>query len=189
MVPGAPEVPQSVDEQAPCIKCSTAQTHCLSSPGKQTNATLTDKAWFAFSYLAQSHGFVLGCLVHSQVTRRAPDLEQPVLQKAAHVLPGQSQGLGGQVCRGGQAEEPRQGTTWPKSGRWWPWPPGLPGPLRAAQRAMQGGQEQALPKSQPQTITDEAHSRGRVLCLSMPPFHHPEHAIMTESASQALRVK
>lgn len=66
---------------------------------------------------------------------------------------------------------------------------GLPGPLRAVQRAVQGGQEQALPESRPQTITDEAHSRGRVPCLSMPPFHHPEHAIITESASQALRVK
>lgn len=102
---------------------------------------------------------------------------------------GGSQGLGGQVCRGGQAEEPRQETTWPESGWWWPWPPGLPGPLRAVQRAMCSGQEQALPEPRPQTIPDEAHSHGGVPHLSMPPFHHPEHAIMTESASQALRVK
>ena len=54
---------------------------------------------------------------------------------------------------------------------------------------MRSGQEQVLPEPRPQTIPDEAHSHGWVPRLSMPPFHHPEHEIMTESASQALRVK
>ena len=102
---------------------------------------------------------------------------------------GQSQGLGGQVCRGRQAEEPRRETTWPESGWWWPWPPGLSGPLRAVQRAMCSGQEQALPEARPQTIPDEARSPGWAPRLSMPPSHHPEQEIMTESASQALSVK
>lgn len=66
----------------------------------------------------------------------------------------------------------------------------FPVPQELSRRGRAGWARAGAARVRPQTITAEAHSRGQVPRLthaSLSP--HPEHAIMTESASQALRVK